>query len=183
MANFSNNNELDQILFGSLLGDGWLQISKGSLNATFMFAQSTIHEEYFMHVFNIFHKFNLCSANFSLYSQFEPRTNETYKHLRFWTYAGPYFTILYNHWYLNNVKVIPFEFINLLTPLALAHWICQDGTFHIRNGGLYLCTNSFSLEEVKILLDYLTTKYNLKCTIHNQKSSNKTKTYYKILYI
>lgn len=179
--NNSNSTELDQILFGSLLGDGSLQLPKRGLNAKFGFTQSLIHEEYFNHVFSIFCNLNLCSASFKPYDYFDSRTNKIYTTLSFRTYALPLFTSAYNNWYLNKVKVIPFEFIHLLTPLALAHWIMQDGTY-VKNGGIRLSTDSFSSQEVTKLAEYLTTKYNFKCTIHTVKSSNKTKTYHR-LYI
>jgi len=58
------------------------------------------------------------------------------------------------------VRVRTFD---LLTPVALAHWICGDGTF--RHGGLLLCTDSFSIAECVHLIDVLMVKYSLKVTL------------------
>jgi hypothetical protein len=51
---------------------------------------------------------------------------------------------LYNLFYVNGVKIIPNTLIyELLTPVALAHWIMGDGK--ARPSGLILCTHSFTI--------------------------------------
>ena len=67
LTDFSGNPELDEIIFENLLGDGYLILGKGYLNARFGFQQSTIHTEYFMAVFTIFKNLNLCSTNYGPY--------------------------------------------------------------------------------------------------------------------
>lgn len=66
--------------------------------------------------------------------------------------------------YVNNVKIVPKD-LSLLTPLALAHWIMQDGSY-TSSGGLYLCSDSFSLKDNKRLIIFLHNTYNLKVTLH-----------------
>nr|YP_009710750.1 LAGLIDADG endonuclease type 2 [Amanita thiersii]QFZ98698.1 LAGLIDADG endonuclease type 2 [Amanita thiersii] len=73
-------------------------------------------------------------------------------------------TELYLLFYVNGIKTVPHD-LSLLTPIALAHWIMQDGARGTSNG-LYLCTDSFSFSEVNRLKDYLTERYKIKCTIH-----------------
>jgi hypothetical protein len=55
----------------------------------------------------------------------------------------------------------------LLTPVALAHWIMGDGV--ARPNGLILCTDSFTLPDVIRLMNVLMIKYQLNCTLrqHN----------------
>jgi hypothetical protein len=53
-----------------------------------------------------------------------------------------------------------------MSPLVLAYWICDDGTFHIIHHCVVLCTNSFSYEEVQLLVEVLNKKWDLKCTIN-----------------
>ena len=53
--------------------------------------------------------------------------------------------------------------LTLLTPLALAHWIMQDGA-KASSKGLYLCTDSFTLEDTQRLSLFLNKTYNLKVT-------------------
>ena len=47
--------------------------------------------------------------------------------LRFWTRCLPCFTLLHTLFYENGVKVIPEIIYDLLTPVALAHWIISEG--------------------------------------------------------
>jgi hypothetical protein len=73
-------------------------------------------------------------------------------------------TELYHSFYKDKVKTVPSD-LTLLTPLALAHWIAQDGS-RGTSKGLYLCTDSFTHPDVKRLTQYLIDKYDIKCSIH-----------------
>jgi hypothetical protein len=44
----------------------------------------------------------------------------------------------------SKVKVIPEDIDNLLTPVALAHWIMGDGL--VKSKSLVLCTDSYSIQ-------------------------------------
>jgi len=63
-----------------------------------------------------------------------------------------------------KVKIVPLD-LSLLTPLALAHWVMQDGS-RGTSKGLYLCTDSFTHDDVKRLSQYLINKYDIKSSIH-----------------
>ena len=52
-----------------------------------------------------------------------------------------------------------------MTPLALAHWLMQDGS-RGTSKGLYICTDGFMLEDIKRLSQFLSKKYLIKCSIH-----------------
>src|SRR4051812_17425664 len=56
----------------------------------------------------------------------------------FHTRVLPFLTELYTLFYVHRVKVIPDILImyDLLTPIALAHWIEGDGHFNVASGGL-----------------------------------------------
>ena len=47
-----------------------------------------------------------------------------------------------------------------MSPLALSVWIMDDGTWN-KNRGLVLCTNSYTLDEVKYLIKILIDKFTL----------------------
>jgi len=55
-------------------------------------------------------------------------------------------------------------------PAGLAFWLADDGSFHIRERSVILCTNGFALEDVKLLTSVLTNKFNLKCTINKSRN-------------
>ena len=61
-------------------------------------------------------------------------------------------------------KIVPFLISKYLTPIGLAHWIMQDGSYQ-KKQGIYIATNNFSYEDCKFLASILTTKYNLKTSV------------------
>ena len=62
----------------------------------------------------------------------------------------------------------PGNIANELTPRSLALGIRDDGQ-QVKRGGETLCTDSFDLEEVKILQEALKTNFNLETNIHKKK--------------
>lgn len=74
-----------------------------------------------------------------------------------------FFLELYDQFIINGIKSIPSDIYNLLTPIALAHWICGDG--YSRNGGVALATDSYSMVEVVRLINVLIVRYNLECSL------------------
>jgi hypothetical protein len=69
----------------------------------------------------------------------------------------PYFTRIWKLWYPivngKSIKSLPTNIGELLTPLAIAHWIIGDGAFDGFGRGLgriTLHTNNFTLQEVNI---------------------------------
>jgi hypothetical protein len=52
-----------------------------------------------------------------------------------------------------------------LSPIALSIWIMDDGTW-IKNRGIKLCTNCFTLSDINKLVNILENKYKLKVAIH-----------------
>jgi ubiquinol-cytochrome c reductase cytochrome b subunit len=70
---------------------------------------------------------------------------------------------LYKLFYTNSKKkVIPENIGELLTPLALAVWIMDDGTW--KQPGVRIATNCFTKEECELLVSVLDLKFNLKCS-------------------
>ena len=56
-------------------------------------------------------------------------------------------------------QVIPSNIFDMLTPLGLAYWICDDGTFEKKTQAVILCTESFDLDGVKLLQEVLVDKF------------------------
>lgn len=63
----------------------------------------------------------------------------------------PFISNLHSLWYTlvngKDIKILPSNIQELLTPIALAHWIMGDGYF-ISSGVLKLCTDNFTKDEV-----------------------------------
>lgn len=65
----------------------------------------------------------------------------------------PCLTELHSLFYVNKVKIIPVSIYDLLTPVALSHWIAGDGTHN--GNGLIICTDSFSVPDIVRLMNVL----------------------------
>ena len=76
-----NINCIKEILFGSLLGDGRLEMPPRGINARFGFTQSEAQKDYFIFVNNLLSY--ICSAKYREYSYVDKRTGKTYKSLNF----------------------------------------------------------------------------------------------------
>ena len=155
--------ELESILIGILISDGWLSINKSG-NTRLFFKQSIDKIDYFLFVFN----------KFSHYCSNYPQIQNTVlngKHfygIYFATRTLPCFTYYFNLFYRKNTKIIPLDLYSLLTYEALAHWIMCDGTRS--NGAIILQVQSFTLKEVGFIINILMFKFNLKCNIHMQRN-------------
>ena len=73
-----SENELKEIIFGSLLGDGNLEKSLKSKNARFKFSQTIKAKDYFLQLYSIFKPFFTQNYSFANYSYLDKRTNVTY---------------------------------------------------------------------------------------------------------
>jgi hypothetical protein len=73
----------------------------------------------------------------------DKRTKNTSTSTLFATFTHPFFTDLFRLWYHNvdgkNIKVIPANLANLLTPVSLAYWISSDGNYRKLSGIIVLC--------------------------------------------
>ena len=78
------------------------------------------------------------------------------------TYSLPCFNEFYDLFYHEGTKCIPSNIAELLSPLGLCYWLCDDGTFDKSNQIVILCTDSFTLEEVQLLINVLNDKWNLE---------------------
>lgn len=115
---FSNN--IEEIIFGSMLGDGFLELPIKGINARFIFSQGISHKDYFIYLYSFFTDFITPNTNFRTYTRLDKRKNITYTTLSFKTKALPLFTKFYNMFYKDKKKFVPHS-LDLLTPIALAH--------------------------------------------------------------
>lgn len=154
------------ILVGLILSDGWLTIgSSTSKNARFGFKQSLARSDHVWWVFNLLSHY--CSSYPQLTTGI--RSGKPFYGLQFFSRSLTCFTELHSLFYVDKVKIIPQNIYELLTPIALAHLIMGDGGF--KSQGIYICTDSYSIQDVVRLMNVLILRYDLKCTLH--KASNK----------
>jgi hypothetical protein len=154
------------------LGDAHIQKRFLKGNSRLMFGQSSSklqHLNYFNHVYDLFKPF--LSEDFKVKEKIftNKKTAKNYSSVNFITLSLPCFNkyrkLFYN---LENIKIVPSNIENLLTPRGLAYWIMDDGSLH--NQGLHLNTYSFTINEVLLLKKTIETMFStnkpLKCSIH-----------------
>jgi len=168
------------MLIGCLLGDA--HIGKFSNDKAFITFEQTIkHKNYIMYLYKKLKYNGINLYDIKYYTRKDSRNNSINNSIYFKTYnlelLKPFANMFLSK---NNTKIVPLDIESHLNWISLAYWICDDGQL-VKNVGITLCTDNYTLSEVKLLIKVLVNKYNIKCTIHYKKS--KTDRIYYIIYI
>lgn len=161
----SLSDQCKSIIYGTLLGDGSLQLSSGYKNARLSIRHSQIQEEYFL--WKAAHLHEISSPK-SIQMQ-RPDKNSYSKNskLIFQSRAscGP-LTQLYTLIYKQKRFSIQRRWLNHLTPLSLAIWWCDDGSIigsPPRRG--VLCTDGFDEKAVRRLALYIEKVWGVRARV------------------
>jgi len=159
------SDNLHEIIIGSMLGDLTAEKKNIKSNTRLHFKQSIINKVYIDHLYELFKEF--CGSPPKIMSKFDNRPNKMkeYGAIKFVTLSLPCFN-LYRELFYNSEgkKIIPSNIAELLTPQGLAYWVMDDA-YKFRKG-FYISTESFSLSENELLVEILTDKFGLNCSIH-----------------
>ena len=159
-------NVVHDLLIGTLLGDGNLQTNNGQ-TWRYRAIHKAVHFPYILHKYEILKDY--CQSEPKYTTVFDGRTQKSYQRYTFNTLVSDdlrFFGQLFyqeeekNKW----KKHVPTNIANYLTDRALAYWYMDDGALKWkgRSNAVRLCTDSFSTEEVNILLKALENKFQLK---------------------
>ena len=154
-----------EILIGILLGDAHIVKRSSTGNSRLVYSQTAVaHRAYFEYVYNFFKE--LCVKDYIPQSRtmIDKRTNKVYNAISFTTMQLPCLNLYREMFYPSNVKIVPDNIYELLTPRGLAFWIMDDGSKH--GDGLHLSVYGFNSEDVDELMFTLQDKFSLKCSIH-----------------
>jgi hypothetical protein len=158
------------IIKGLLLGDLSCQKLTPKSNCRLRFGQSGEHREYLIHLYYLFKPY--CKSSYKVRKTFDKRTNKFHDKIYFNINTLPIFNKFYELFYLDGVKV-PKKIGDLLTPIGLAYWAMHDGNKTCF--GFRLNSQSFTLEEIQLLIQVLKENFDLNCTIH--RHNKKTQQY------
>jgi hypothetical protein len=127
---FNVPQDLHEILIGSCLGD--LSINRQGINARLSFVQGKINEAYILHLYDLFKDY--CGNGPRTIARKPNKiTGKIYYTIYFNTYSLPCFNYYRDLFYCDNIKKIPNNIGELLTPIALAFRIQDDGYFNKRD--------------------------------------------------
>ncbi|MEO8637697.1 MAG: LAGLIDADG endonuclease [Candidatus Taylorbacteria bacterium] len=145
-----------EIIVGSLLGDGHLV--KTTCGYAFRVNHSIKQKEY------VDWKYR----ELKIFTNSSPAVYEKENSYYFKCVSHSYFDEMRKKFYLDRKKILPNEIGKLLTPLALAVWIMDDGS---KEGNqLRLNTQSFSLDENIRLIKILEATLGISATINRDKN-------------
>lgn len=163
-----HNLDILCLIFGSLLGDA--QAEYRGKGTRICFYQESKHSAYLMWLHNIISNLGYCNHIEPKIQKKLGKKGVVRNVVRFktWTYSS--FNWIHELWYQNNIKVIPFNISDYLTPIALAIWLMVDGS---KSGSsLKLATNSFTFSECLHLVKVLYDKYNIKASVQSAGVEN-----------
>lgn len=145
--------------------------------------QSIIHKEYLFSLYEFFLNKGYCSNNKPRkYTRTIKGINKIYCGFEFNTFTFRSLVWVYNLFYKKGTKIVSFNIENYITPLTLAVWISEDGTFVPStggSGGVRISCSSFTYTEVAYLTTVLKNKFGLDCTIQKITLKNKYSIYIK----
>ena len=160
-----HNKDVISVIIGSLLGDSYAN-ARSIEGTRIRYKQSIIHKDYFFWLYEFFYSRGYCT-------NLEPRkyTSRIKKHnvtteyygYEFNTFTFRSFNWIHKMFYKKGKKVINLKLKPYLTPLALAIWIMDDGCW--TKAGVRIAANSFTKQEVKLLVTWLKDLFDIDCTL------------------
>lgn len=153
------SQEEHDLIIGSLLGDA--SIRQREKNSCFRFSHSLKQKEYIKWKLNILKDFRI-----SEYTERSRIVNQRKVDMIYLsTKTHPIFNYHRKLFYGNGKKTITKEILNKLNPQSLAIWVCDDGSYETSQGYIILCTNSYTLEEHRLMKEFFKERFNLDPTI------------------
>jgi hypothetical protein len=162
-----HNIDILSVIYGNLLGDGYAEKRSNSTRLTLHLGHP--NREYIAWLKNFYFERGYCSNNKLKFKKQINKNNKIYFSTKINTYSFISFNFIYEQFYKvinnNKIKVIPKNII--LTPLTLAIWFMDDGSY--QKPGLKISTDSFLKKDLIFLQNLLLKKYNLNTTLQKRK--------------
>lgn len=153
IKNYKMDEEVKQVLLGSMLGDGSLSFN-GSFGVSFRETHSIKQKEYLLWKKNILMKIFNTEISFGV--------NNGHKFCELKTLSHFYLKKLHLMFYPSGKgsKRFSIKILKQLKPLGLAVWYCDDGCYDYRHKVCFFAIHNE--DEIKIIRKYFLDKWNLK---------------------
>lgn len=154
------------LLIGSLLGDGTMRIGEGSRNANFKVEHGLQQKEYVEWKYRILRPLVFTEPKISY--RYRENSERYPKSWWFRTIRHPLLTEIYQQFYRSQGykcgrKVVPASVKHTLSPLGLAVWVMDDGSYG--QGTIEISTYAFILAEVQFLQMCLRKRFHIETSI------------------
>lgn len=182
-----NSRELKSAVIGMLLGDACLQTTGHNYRIRIKHCKKQL--EYLEFKLNILKRIEGANPSIKEKNTFLKKTGKTYDGFELSSKSIRYFYKIHKIMYLNNKKNITHNLLNRLTPLGIAIWFMddgylwlqkrknKDGSIRINDRKIKLATHCFSLEEQKIICQWLMAKYNISAKIYKPEPKKNPEQY------
>lgn len=155
------SDQTKQIILGSLLGDGSLKINKNYRNAKYAERHSITQKEYIE--WKVSQLYPELKGALKVRESSRPLSDNQVLHYQ--SHVSESLTVLHKLTHKRNTKYVRRRWLNKMTPLALAIWWLDDGSNVSRGRQGVICTDGFSIQEVKVLANYLTKVWEVKVRV------------------
>ena len=155
-----------QILYGMVLGDGYLQ-KTGEKNARLRLEHGGKQKEYLFWKSDQFKK--IFQGKPKYIERIHPKTKKKYSYWRYQSQSIPYLGRLRKIFYPKGKKKIPKNLIDYLSPQTLAVWYMDDGYFSQRDNSSYLYLGRVDREEAEDASQAIFNSFNLPNKILDKK--------------
>ncbi len=160
------NQEQKSVLYGVILGDGYLQ-KTGDKNARLRLEHGYRQKEFLLW------KIKMLAPIFQgkpkYIKRIHPQTQRTYRYWRIQSQAMPYLGKMRKIFYPNSKKQIPTILAKYLKPITLAVWYMDDGYYYKRDKCSYLYLGNVSQNEAEITRKALKDNFNLLSRVKSKK--------------
>lgn len=153
-----------EVLFGCVLGDGYMAINpySKSTGPFFTCSHSLKQKEYLLFKSNYFKNVSI-KENYRKIP--DKKTGKFYSDITMYLRVNKHLLFMYNSFYKNKIKTIPIELLKeYYTPLAMAIHYMDDGS-KIGNSGYSIATCCFTKDSLKEFTDFLKKQYSLETSI------------------
>ena len=154
------------ILFGIILGDGYLQ-KTGKKNARLRLEHGSKQKDYLL--WKVGNLKKLFQGKPKYLERIHPITKRKYCYWRHQSQSTPYLGKLRKIFYPNNKKKIPDELEKYLTTITLAVWYMDDGYYYLRDRCSYLYLGNVTQKEAEIVKQVLLKKFHLLVRVKKKK--------------
>ena len=158
-----HNKDIIDILIGSILGDGHLELTKSSQSIRKIYTKgltipSIAYAKWYL---KLLRDRGYTSADKLIWYE-DKKTKISVTKIR--TVKFTSLKWLYEKFYPNNIKIIPLDIKNYLNPMVLAIWIMDECSF--QSPGVKISVAGLSKAECILLQKALEDLYNLKISIN-----------------
>lgn len=157
-------------IVGSLLGDGTMRIGEGAKNANYKVEQGLKQKEYVLWKYNLLQSLVFTEPKISY--RYDSVKGKYPKSWWFRTVRHPLLTKIYDLFYTRDEyrtgkKTVPKTIARELTPLGLAVWIMDDGSYS--RGAIDISTYSFTATDIRLLCAVLKRKFGIQASFYRDR--------------